>query len=128
MQFDMQAVFAAGFVIGERFWPVPVGTVIGMPGTRQLVWQLAALALQPIMQVVVTEEIVDVTGGGACTVGSACADAPCPAAALTTTATRSVAKLRMSTSAVTSGAIMTRTNAAANSPRALKRRSQAVMM
>ena len=67
----MQTVFAAGFVIGVRFWPVPVVTVIGMPGTKQLVWQLAAVALQPIMQVVVVDDITDEAGDGAWTVGTA---------------------------------------------------------
>ena len=118
MQFDMQAVFAVGFVIGVRLWPVPVGTVIGMPGTKQLVWQLAAVALQPIMQVVVADVIIDAAGGGAWTVGTAaCACAPSTAAAQIAAATKSVAKLRISASDVAqAGAIMTRTDAAANSP------------
>jgi hypothetical protein len=67
----MQTVFAIGFVPSGILWPAFVGTVSDVPGTKQLVWQLAALALQPIMQVVVADEIVDDTGGGAWTVGSA---------------------------------------------------------
>jgi hypothetical protein len=98
VQFDMQAVFAAGFVAGVSAGPPPAGTETGMPGTRQLDWQLAAVALQPIMQFVVADEIVDDTGGGGATVGSACASAPCDAAALTTAATRKLIKLRMSAS------------------------------
>jgi hypothetical protein len=98
VQFDMQAVFAAGFVAGVSVAPPPGGTETGMPGTRQLVWQLAAVALQPIKQVVVADEIVDDTGGGGATVGNACASTPCDAATLTTAATRRLIKLRMSAS------------------------------
>ena len=111
---EMQTVFAVGFVIGLRFCPVPIGTVSGMPGTKQLVWQLAALALQPIMQIVGADEIVDDTGGEAWTVGSACANAPCKAATVIAAAMIRVFRLRISASAVASAAIMTRTNAAAN--------------
>jgi len=50
------------------------------------------------MQAVVAEEIVDDTGGGGATVGSACAEAPSAATAPIAIATTSVAKLRMSAS------------------------------
>jgi len=94
----MQMVFAVGFVIGVRLWPVPVGTVSGMPGTKQLVWQRAALALQPIIQLVVADEMIDDDDGGACTVGNACANAPLTAAPVIAAATTSVDRLRMSAS------------------------------
>jgi hypothetical protein len=36
-----------------------------MPGTRQLLWQLAEVALQVIMQLVTADEILDDDAGGA---------------------------------------------------------------
>jgi hypothetical protein len=98
VQFDMQPVVAVGFVIGVRFWPVPIGTESAVPGIKQPVWQLAAVALQPIMQAVVAEEIADDTDGGGATVGSACAEAPSTATAPIAVATRSVTQLRISAS------------------------------
>ena len=65
MQFDTHAVFAVGLVVGVTLLGVTVGDVTGMPGTRQLLWQLAEEALQVIMQLVMVDEMTDDDGGGA---------------------------------------------------------------
>jgi hypothetical protein len=49
-------VFAVGLEVGVTLFGVAEGTESDVPGTKQPVWQLAALALQVIMQLVAAED------------------------------------------------------------------------
>ncbi len=65
MQFDRHAIFAVGLVVGVTLVGVTVGDIRGAPGTKQLLWQLAEVALQVIMQLVTADERLDDDDGGA---------------------------------------------------------------
>jgi hypothetical protein len=86
---------------------VVAGTASGMPGTKQPVWQLAAVALQVIMQFVRVDDCASRI--------FVAANAP-DAARLTAAAAKKIAKPRMPTSVVhvRMRTIMTRSTAAAN--------------
>ena len=65
VQFDRHAIFAVGLVVGVTLVGVTVGDIRGAPGTKQLLWQLAEVALQVIMQLVTADEMLDDDDGGA---------------------------------------------------------------
>jgi hypothetical protein len=92
VQFETHAVFAVGLVVGVTLLGVTCGDVTGMPGTRQLLWQLAEEALQVIMQFVTADEMPDDDAGGADVDGTldvgTCAKTPTGAAALIVAANR----------------------------------------
>jgi hypothetical protein len=67
---------------------------MGMPGTRQLLWQLAEVALQVIMQLVTADEMLDDDAGGADVDGTldvgTCANTAAGAALLIAAANKSI--------------------------------------
>lgn len=50
-----QVVLAVGFDIGVLAFCVVIGTESAIPGTKQPVWQLAAVELHDIMQLVTVD-------------------------------------------------------------------------
>jgi hypothetical protein len=93
VQFERHAVFAVGLVVGVTLLGVTVGATRGMPGTRQVLWQLADVALQVIMQLVMADEMTDDDDDGAAVDGTlgvdTCASTPAGVAALIVAANRS---------------------------------------
>ena len=55
MQPITQVVLAVGFEVGVFTFGVTIGTDSAIPGTKQPVWQLAAVELHDIMQLVTVD-------------------------------------------------------------------------
>ncbi len=102
VQFDWHTRFAVGLVVGVTLLGVTVGETSDTPGTRQLLWQLAAEALHVIMQLVMADVTVDEDGAdvdgtvGATVCANALVDAAAVIAAAITAITMTTPRITVS--------------------------------